>query len=65
LLGFKWRKIQDRKKATQITAIYNYSNLVLTNAMSRILNRGLNFCVTPDNPNITELKVDYRKFKRK
>ena len=33
--------------------------------MSRILNRGLNFCVTPDNPNITELKVDYRKFERK
>ncbi len=33
--------------------------------MSKILNRGLNFCVTPNSPNVTELLVDYRKFERK
>jgi hypothetical protein len=33
--------------------------------MSKILNRGLNFCVTPNSPNVTDLLVDYRKFERK
>jgi hypothetical protein len=33
--------------------------------MSKILNRGLNFCVTPDNINVTEMLADYRKFERK
>ena len=61
----QWRKKQQKLKTKQMTAIYNYSNLVLTNSMSRILNRGLNFCVTPTNLNVTEMLVDYRKFERK
>jgi hypothetical protein len=61
----RWRKIQQRQKAKQITAFYNYSDLVLTNSMSKILNRGLNFYVTPPNLNVTEMLVDYRKFERK
>jgi hypothetical protein len=33
--------------------------------MTKILNRGLNFCVTPLTLNITEVLVDYRKYERK
>ena len=61
----KWQNIQKKKTSEQITAIYNYSTMTLTGAMSRLLNRGLNFCVTPNTLNVTELLVDYRKFERK
>ncbi len=33
--------------------------------MIKILNRGLNFCVTPLTLNVTEVLVDYRKYERK
>jgi hypothetical protein len=33
--------------------------------MSKILNRGLNFCATPDSLNVTEMLVDYHKFEQK
>ena len=45
--------------------MYNYSILELTEDMTKILNRGLNFCVTPDSVNITELRAELRTFDRK
>ena len=33
--------------------------------MDRLLNRGLNYCITPDKVNVTELLVDIDKFVRK
>lgn len=32
--------------------------------MENVLNRGLNFCVTPENVNMTEVLADFRKFDR-
>jgi hypothetical protein len=32
--------------------------------MKNVLSSGLNFCVTPDQINLTELLVDFRKFER-
>jgi hypothetical protein len=61
----KWKRIQDRKKKETISAVYNHSSLNLTEAMTKILNRGLNFCVTPLTLNLTEVLVDYRKYERK
>jgi hypothetical protein len=61
----KWKKTQDRKKLKPITSIYNYTNLELSEAMTRVLNRGLNFCINPLKLNLTEILVDYRKFERK
>jgi hypothetical protein len=49
----------------QISPIYNHSKLTLSEGMKSILNRGLNFCVTPLKLNITEVLVDYRKYERK
>jgi hypothetical protein len=60
-----WKRVQDKKKMETITSVYNYSDLTLTEGMTRILNRGLNFCITPISLNITEVLVDYRKFERK
>ena len=45
--------------------MYNYSELELTGSMISLLNRGLNFCVTPDEVNVTELLAGVRKFERK
>jgi hypothetical protein len=61
----KWKKRQDKKKSQPLTAIYNYSDLTLTEAMTNLLNRGLNFCINPLKLNLTEILVDYRKFDRK
>ena len=33
--------------------------------MTKILNRGLNFCITPLKLNITDILVEYPKFERK
>jgi hypothetical protein len=59
-----WRRKQIKKTKEQITAIYNHSNLTLTEAMKKILNRGLNFCVSPLTLNITNILVEYRKYER-
>jgi hypothetical protein len=60
-----WKKIQDKKKLTPITPIYNYSKIELTKAMTKFMSRGLNFCINPKKFNMTELLVDVRKFERK
>lgn len=61
----KWQRLQNKKKQESISAIYNYSDLTLTEPMKKVLNRGLNFCVAPENLNITEALVDLRRFERK
>ena len=60
----KWKKLQDKKKKVNITAVYNYSKSTLTEAMENILNRGLNFCINPIKLNLSELLVDYKKFEK-
>ena len=46
---------QDKLKKTPITLVYNYPKITPTADMLNVLDRGLNFCVTPDKVNITEL----------
>ena len=48
-----------------ITAVYNYSKVELTESMEKILNRGLNFCIDPITLNLTEVLVDFTKFEWK
>jgi hypothetical protein len=60
----RWKKVQDKKKSQEISAIYNYSKIVLTDDMNNILSKGLNFCVTPEQIILSELLVDFRKFER-
>ena len=60
-----WKKIQNKLKAEPISAVYNYSAITLTEGMIKLLNRGLNFCVTPVKLNITQLLTEIGKFERK
>ena len=39
--------------------------MTLTQPMVKLLDRGLNFCVTPSTLNITQIKVDFDKFERR
>ena len=48
----------------KITLIFNYSNIVLTEAMNNVLNRGLNFCILPIKLDITQVLVEFRQFER-
>ena len=57
--------MQDRNKKATTTAVYNYSDIVLTPDMESLLNRGLNFCVDPLKLNITDILMQWRKFERK
>ena len=40
----------------------NYCKITLTKPMETLLNRGLNFCVTPDKVNVVQIEVDLNKF---
>ena len=40
------------------------SSIELTEAMDKLLNRGLNFSVLPDKLDITQVLVDWKRFER-
>ena len=44
--------------------VFNYSDIVMTEAMLKLLNRGLNFSILPFKLDITQTLVEYRKFER-
>ena len=54
-----------RKKKEKQSVVFNYSSIVLTPAMESLLNRGLNFSITPKKINITDLLVNYNEFERR
>ena len=47
-----------------INIVFNYSSIVLTDAMTRLLNRGFNFCILPMKLDMTQLLVDLKRFER-
>ena len=47
----------------KINVVYNYSKVPLTDAMEKVLSRGLNFAI-PLKLDITQVLVDYRRFER-
>ena len=56
--------MQKKLQKRNITAIFNYSNIKLTEAMDKVLNRGLNFCILPLKLDITQVLADFRRFER-
>ena len=44
--------------------VFNYSSVQLTEDMSNLLNRGLNFSILPLKLDITQILVDFRKYER-
>ena len=57
--------MQKKVKKQKVNVIFNYSQLILTPAMESLLNRGLNFAITPLKLNLTQVLVDYLKFERR
>ena len=60
----KYRKQINKHKRKQLTAILNYSSIVLTDDMEELLNMGLNFAILPLNLDITQVLVDFKKYER-
>ena len=60
----KYQRMQKQKKKQRISVVFNYSSITLTPGMEKVLNRGLNFSVTPLNLNLTQILVDFSKFER-
>ena len=44
--------------------VYNYSSLTLTPSMEALFNKGLNYAVTPEKLDITQVLVDHKYFER-
>ena len=57
------RKINSLKKQN-INVIFNYSSITLTEAMEKLLNRGLNFSILPLKLDITQTLVEFKRFER-
>ena len=44
--------------------VFNYSNIVLSEPMKRLLNRGLNFSIVPNKMDLTQVLTDFKRFER-
>ena len=44
--------------------VFNYSTLVITDPMNRLLNRGLNFSILPLKLDITQTLVEFKRYER-
>ena len=51
----KYQNLQKKKKKEKISVVFNYSRIELTNAMERVLNKGLNFAIMPLNLNLSRI----------
>ena len=60
-----WTRRQRKFRNRGVKLYFNYSKIPISPAMGRLLNRGLNFCITPSKVNVTELLVDIDRFIRK
>ena len=59
----KWKRKEAGRKIESI--VFNLSDIPLTTAMEKVLNRGLSFAPTPEKLDITLLKSDLAKHSRK
>ena len=60
----RYRRKQNRIKKQPLSVVFNISSIELTEAMDKLLNRGLNFSVLPDKLDITQVLVDWKRFER-
>ena len=60
----QFRKNINRIKKQKVSKVFNYSRIVLTDAMVAVLNHGLNFCILPMKLDITQVLVDWKQFER-
>ena len=59
-----WTRRQRKFRNKGTSLYFNYSDIVISPAMDKLLNRGLNYSITPGKVNVTELLIDIDKFVR-
>ena len=60
----KYKKLITKMNKIQLTSVFNYSSVVLSEQMNEVLNLGLNFAILPLKLDITQVLVDFRKYER-
>ena len=60
----KYKRHLNKLKKQNISAVFNYSSLTLTDSMWEVLNMGLKFAILPLKLDITQVLVDFRKYER-
>ena len=60
----KYKKHIKKMNKQSITAIFNYSTLILTEPMTELLNLWLNFAILPLKLDLTQVLVDFTKYER-
>ena len=60
----KYRRKIKRQNKSLNSLVTNYSDIELTKEMSDLLNRGLNFAVTPKSVNTTDIHAGFKKLGR-
>ena len=55
---------QNKVKKQQLTAVFNYSDINLSNDMNDLLNLGLKFAILPIKLDITQVLVDFKTYER-
>ena len=61
----KYRRSKQRKARMKINMVFNFSTLKLSKDAQSLLNKGLNFCPTPDKINTTQISADLFRMDRK
>jgi len=56
--------MKQKLKKQKINVVFNYSSIEITKPMENLLNRGLNFCITPLKLDITQILSEFRRFER-
>ena len=57
-------KSRNIPKNQEISVVFNYSKIKLTQAMENLLNRGFNFSILPLKLDLTQVLVDFKRFER-
>ena len=56
--------IKHKLKIQNINIVFNYSKILLTEAMDTVLNRGLKFAIQPLKLDITQVLTDFTRFEQ-
>ena len=58
----KWKQTESKKQ--KLNLVVNLSDMVITEPMKSLLNRGLSFVPTPSNIDISQIKAQINKYER-
>ena len=61
----KYRRRENRNAKRNINMVFNFSSFKLSKDAQSLLNKGLNFCPTPQKINTTQISADLFRMERK